>query len=69
MITFCLTWTVAYLAHLVMSPDGALFANTWQLWRTVQREQSHRHDRYWQEYTDARRDAGLEVRTAPRRRR
>ena len=66
---FCATWVVGYVSHLVMSPDGALFANTWQLWRTVGREQQFRHDRYWQEYTDSRRDAGLDVRPASRRRR
>ena len=27
MVTFCLTWAVAYLAHLGMSPDGALLLN------------------------------------------
>ncbi len=55
---FCLTWIVGYVAHLLLSPDGALFANTWFLWRTVQREQKHRHDRYWTSYRDARRDSG-----------
>ena len=53
---FCVTWIVGYVAHLLISPDGALFANTWFLWRTVQREQKHRHDRYWTSYRDARRD-------------
>lgn len=55
---FCLTWIIGYVAHLLMSPDGTLFLNTWLMWRTVHREQKHRHDRYWTSYRDARRDSG-----------
>lgn len=55
---FCSTWVLGYVAHLLVSPDGALFLNTLMLWRTVQREQRHRHDRYWTSYKDARRDSG-----------
>ena len=54
---FCVTWIIGYGLHLLMSPDGALFVNTWLLWRTVQREQEDRHRRYWQAYHDARQDS------------
>ncbi len=51
---FCLTWIVAYLAHLFISPDGALFWHTWQLWRMARSEQKFRHDVYRQKYKDGR---------------
>lgn len=66
---FCATWIVAWVSHLAISPDGAALWSSLALWRTVSREQQFRHDRYWQEYTDARRDNGLDVRPAARRRR
>ena len=55
---FCVTWIIGYGLHLLMSPDGALFLNTWFLWRTVRHEQKDRHLRYWTSYQDSRRDAG-----------
>ena len=55
---FCLTWAIGYALHLLLSPDGALFLNTWFLWRTVRREQEDRHKRYWTQYRDSRRDSG-----------
>ena len=66
---FCLTWVTAWALHLFMSPDGALVWSSWALWRTVGKEQSHRHQVYWRQYEDSRRDAGLDVRPASRRRR
>lgn len=55
---FCVTWIIGYGLHLLLSPDGALFFNTFMLWRTVQREQEDRHRRYWTQYRDSRRDSG-----------
>ena len=55
---FCLTWAIGYALHLLLSPDGALFFNTFMLWRTVEREQKDRHKRYWTQYRDSRRDSG-----------
>lgn len=55
---FCVTWIVGYGLHLLLSPDGALFLNTFMLWRTVRHEQEDRHKRYWTQYRDSRRDSG-----------
>lgn len=51
---FCLAWIIGYLAHLLISPDGALFWHTWQLWRTVHSEQKFRQQMYRQRYKDGR---------------
>ena len=59
-VAFCLVWLAGFALHLAASPDGAVFFCTWQLWRTVQNEQQFRHERYWRQYEDSRRDAGLE---------
>ena len=56
LVAFCVTWIIGYLIHTAASPDGVLLFSTWQLWRTVQREQTHRHARYWQAHEDARMD-------------
>jgi hypothetical protein len=43
---FAGTWLVAYIAHVLISPDGALFAHTVLMWRYLRREQAERHRRY-----------------------
>lgn len=42
---FAAVWLVAYLAHVLISPDGALFAHTFWMWRTIRAEQKERHQR------------------------
>lgn len=51
---FALVWLIAYLAHLIFSPDGSTWWNTWQLWGVVKREQKFRHERFWTQYYDQR---------------
>jgi hypothetical protein len=43
---FCVTWLLAYLAHVLISPDGAVFFQVWAGWRYLRREQRERHRRY-----------------------
>lgn len=49
---FAIVWLVAYLGHLLISPDGSTWLHTVMLWRVVQREQRFRHERFWQQYHD-----------------
>lgn len=42
---FCAVWLVAYLAYVFVSPDGALFAHTFWMWRYLRAEQRERHKR------------------------
>lgn len=42
---FALVWLLAYLAHVLISPDGALFAHTILTWRFLKAEQRERHAR------------------------
>lgn len=56
MTAFCVTWATGYALHVAVSPDGVLFFHAWQTWRTVQREQRHRHAAYW--HSVGRRDGG-----------
>lgn len=42
---FCLTWLFAYLAHVLVSPDGVLFLHVALMWRYLRQEQRERHRR------------------------
>lgn len=43
---FAVTWLVAYIAHVFVSPDGALFLHTLLAWGYLRREQTERFKRY-----------------------
>jgi hypothetical protein len=43
---FCVTWLLAYVAHVAVSPDGALFAHVVLTWQYLRAEQRERHARY-----------------------
>lgn len=43
---FALVWLVAYVAHTLISPDGALFLHTALMWSYLRREQAERFRRY-----------------------
>lgn len=43
---FALVWLVAYIAHVFVSPDGALVLHTVMGWGYLRREQSERFRRY-----------------------
>jgi hypothetical protein len=43
---FALVWLVAYLGHMFISPDGALFLHTLLMWGYLRREQKERFKRY-----------------------
>ena len=45
---FALTWLLAYLAHVLISPDGSLFVHVLATWAYLRREQAERHRRYAQ---------------------
>ena len=53
---FCLSYTVAYLAHTFVSPDGVPFLQAWAVYRLTREEQKHRHARYWTAREDTRWD-------------
>lgn len=42
---FGVVWLVAYLAHIFISPDGALWLHAWTYHKLLLREQAHRHKR------------------------
>ena len=43
---FAAVWLVAYVAHVFVSPDGALFLHTVMTWSYLRREQAERFKRY-----------------------
>jgi hypothetical protein len=43
---FALVWLVAYISHILISPDGALFMHTVFAWGYLRREQAERLKRY-----------------------
>ena len=43
---FAAVWLLAYVAHVLISPDGALFAHVVLTWSYLKREQLERHRRY-----------------------
>jgi hypothetical protein len=43
---FAVVWLVAYLGHVVISPDGATFFNVILAWGYLKREQKARLKRY-----------------------
>ena len=43
---FALTWLAAYIAHVLISPDGALFLHTVYLWGYLREDQRERHRLY-----------------------
>ena len=43
---FTAAWLVAYVAHTLISPDGATFAHVVLMWGYLRREQRERHKRY-----------------------
>lgn len=42
---FSATWLVAYLAHVLRSPEGVELYGSYRLWNFLDREQSHRWQR------------------------
>lgn len=53
---FAAVYLIAYLGHLLISPDGAAFLGIWGVYRMAAREQRHRHEVFWQRYEDERED-------------
>jgi hypothetical protein len=43
---FSLTWLIAYIAHVFVSPDGALVIHVLMAWGHLRAEQRERHRRY-----------------------
>jgi hypothetical protein len=43
---FTAAWLVAYIAHTLISPDGATFFHVLLAWRFLRAEQRERHRRY-----------------------
>ncbi len=43
---FAAVWLCAYVAHVIVSPDGAAFAHVILGWNYLKREQKERHKRY-----------------------
>jgi hypothetical protein len=43
---FALVWLLAFIAHLLISPDGATFFHVLLAWRFLRAEQAERHRRY-----------------------
>lgn len=43
---FALVWLIAYVAHAVVSPDGAAFFHVILAWAYLRREQNERFQRY-----------------------
>jgi phage shock protein PspC (stress-responsive transcriptional regulator) len=43
---FAVVWLIAYIAHTLISPDGALFLHTLFTWGYLRREQTERIRRY-----------------------
>jgi hypothetical protein len=43
---FALVWLLAFIAHLLISPDGATFFHVLFAWRFLRAEQRERHRRY-----------------------
>lgn len=42
---FAGVWLAAYIAHQLISPDGALFMSVFWTWRFLRAEQKERHER------------------------
>ena len=53
---FAAVYLVSYLAHLLVSPDGAAFLAIFGVYLMASREQRHRHDAFWARYEDERED-------------
>lgn len=49
---FALVWLLAFVAHMIISPDGAMFFHTILAWAYLRDEAKERHRRY----REARRD-------------
>jgi hypothetical protein len=49
---FTAAWLIAYIAHTLISPDGALFVHTILAWQFLRAEQKERHRRYLSVRTD-----------------
>ena len=43
---FAVTWLIAYLGHVIISPDGSTFFHVILAWGYLRREQTERHKRY-----------------------
>jgi hypothetical protein len=43
---FALVWLIAYLGHVLISPDGATFFHVLLAWKYLRAEQAERHRRY-----------------------
>ena len=42
---FLVTWLVAYILHVAISPEGNDLYETWRMWNFLDREQKERHNR------------------------
>ena len=47
---FASVYLVSYLAHLLVSPDGAAFLAIFGVYRMAAREQRHRHEAFWAKF-------------------
>lgn len=43
---FAIVWLIAFVAHMIISPDGAVFLHTVFMWNHIKREQRERFRRY-----------------------
>ena len=55
-LSFALAYLVAWISHLLISPDGAAFLSVFGVYQMASREQRHRHEVFWQKYEDERED-------------
>lgn len=53
---FAVSYLVAWISHLLISPDGAAFLSVFGVYQMASREQRHRHEVFWQKYEDERED-------------
>ena len=49
-ITFMVTWGIAYALHTVTSPDGVALSRELMIYRLLRHEQKDRHARYWESF-------------------
>jgi hypothetical protein len=49
---FALVWLIAFIAHMLVSPDGTMFAHTLFAWKYLREEQKERHRRYREVHRD-----------------
>ena len=49
---FAGVYLISYLAHMLISADGAAFLSVFGVFLMASREQRHRHEVFWQRYDD-----------------